>query len=412
MIAASATASEDWSSATAWLCLGHPALLTGRPLRSRDIAVLAQLSKPSPAVPPNIMLTRWNNTLATRLFSAALNGRRTEQLHDDATQVIVRDLQPAAGVIEAHRLRGTESDPVLAPLFLLLARPGTAHVYSREFLDLDLGYFIRITDEPLASDSITELQWLPEAITRHNHHGARLNSHNTAFCRAFPDWELEYKYRVESDVQPWPLAIDLLTAARHEPPPTFTTVYRDDFEAWDFQNNLYEVTAPVADRGYVSFIPTVDGSFIVKRKWFSKDADRRREKLTHNVRPESFEHYLSVTLGVAYRRLHPFRRIRYDITLESLTTGNRFSVMADRCSLIDRPDTTLSQIEIEYIGTRTVLPPIDSTVEAELQALGAWLEKHMDAHKISIHREKYSKLSWLRDVHHEHPPLERRSPSS
>lgn len=52
------------------------------------------------------------------------------------------------------------------------------------------------------------------------------------------------------------------------------------FEQWDFPSHIYEIAAPEAERGYIAFNPAVDGSWGIRRKWFTADAVIRREELT------------------------------------------------------------------------------------------------------------------------------------
>ena len=182
--------------------------------------------------------------------------------------------------------------------------------------------------------------------------------------------------------------------------------YRDEFQAWDYLNHLFEVAAPEADRGYVSFIPAADGSYLVKRKWYGQDALARRERITKGVSLSgSLERYVAEELRLNARRLPSFRRVRYDVNFESLATGHVYGVFFDRCWLRDRPDVVLSQCELEYLRSRTVLPPDEAAVLVELDEIARWLERFLRAQGLPAERGFYSKLSFLRDTVASHPEL-------
>ena len=51
-----------------------------------------------------------------------------------------------------------------------------------------------------------------------------------------------------------------------------------------------------------------------------------------------------------------FRCLRYDINLESLSTGHNYSIMFDRCTTAADPVEPLVRCEIEYLRSRTLFP--------------------------------------------------------
>ena len=53
------------------------------------------------------------------------------------------------------------------------------------------------------------------------------------------------------------------------------------------------------------------------------------------------------------QRLPTFRRIRYDVNVESLATGHYYGVFFDRCHLTAQPTVVMCQCEIEYCRSRT-----------------------------------------------------------
>jgi hypothetical protein len=93
----------------------------------------------------------------------------------------------------------------------------------------------------------------------------------------------------------------------------------------------------------------------------------------------------------------PFRRIRYDVNLESRHTGNIFGIFFDRCTVVDNPSSVMCQCEIEYVKSRTALPPDDEQAIAELEHVVAWTQQTLAALGIDAARTFYSKLSFLED---------------
>jgi hypothetical protein len=49
-----------------------------------------------------------------------------------------------------------------------------------------------------------------------------------------------------------------------------------------------------------------------------------------------------------------YRRVRYNVMLESLVTGHVFSIMYDRCTAAERGVSPLEQAEVEYVRSRTL----------------------------------------------------------
>ncbi len=94
----------------------------------------------------------------------------------------------------------------------------------------------------------------------------------------------------------------------------------------------------------------------------------------------------------------PFRRVRYDVNLESIASGHLYAALFDRVTLLARPDLALVQCELEYRRSRTVLPPDEPAVLAELDRLGDWLETFLAKRGLATDRGSYSKLSFLRDT--------------
>lgn len=246
-----------------------------------------------------------------------------------------------------------------------------------------------------------DLDWLPNALAALREHAAFLTCHEAGYRNHSPGVELEHKITLRPTTPlatVWDLAAHVHEHVAAGELDGFALLYRDSFQTWDFLNHLFRVTAPDAERGYVSFIPTTTGPdvYLVKRKHFTRDAPARREQLTADiVIPGSLERYVRDTLGVTAHRLPTFRRVRYDVNVESLRSGNVFTILFDRCHLVDRPDVALVQCEIEYAHSRTLRPPGAEDVQADLDYLAARLTRLTEGHRLPTAPEHYSKLTLL-----------------
>lgn len=182
--------------------------------------------------------------------------------------------------------------------------------------------------------------------------------------------------------------------------PGFIPEYGDEFQAWDYLNHLFAIPEPAEERGYVSFIPLSVGGYTIKRKWFDEDATRRGEK--YQPAPAGIAdlaEHVRVTMGLpAAEQLPTFRRIRYDLNLESLRTGHVFGIFFDHSVILDGPMAELIQGELEYIRTRSALRQAEAVVLEELEEVATWLEQFLAAEGLSSERGVYSKLSFLRDA--------------
>ncbi|MEV0039452.1 hypothetical protein [Streptomyces sp. NPDC050804] len=204
--------------------------------------------------------------------------------------------------------------------------------------------FVRTSHRPVGKGPVEELQWLDPALATYAKYALALNNHQRHFRTKFPGMELEYKYNLPSTTDIWAISKEILKAIRRGELTGCRPEYRDDFQINSFDNHLFEVSGPNSERGYASFIPTVEGGHVLKRKWFTEDAFARREQIQKvEVRPDAFEEYLRSERGLQVRAMPPFKRIRYDVQLESMTTGHVYGIMSDHCSLLAAPEIALSQ---------------------------------------------------------------------
>jgi hypothetical protein len=221
-----------------------------------------------------------------------------------------------------------------------------------------------------------------------------------------PGQELEHKYTLPLDTNIWDLAADALGLLQHSDLPGFVLKYHDALQTWDYLNYLYDIRSPEPERGYVSFIPaaTHEG-WRMKRKRFAADAFARREQLSDLADVTDLDAYVREVLQLDAQRLPTFRRIRYDVNVESLATGHYYGIFFDRCHLTAKPTAVMCQCEIEYCRSRTTHPPDEATILTEIDQVADWVENLLARHRISSERSHYSKLSFLRQSVHDHPKL-------
>ncbi|MGQ0776601.1 MAG: hypothetical protein ACT4NY_19610 [Pseudonocardiales bacterium] len=358
--------------------------------------------------PRNTIVLAWRELGPTHLMARTMDGRHRAVTPCDAGGLFDMALPgPALTYVVTTVLNAigkpTSTPVACVPLFYVAETPTTdtmeLHVYSQIRFLADDACFIRITQAPLPVAGIDDLSWLTTALELHTRQAQYLNSHECHYRKCFDGQELEYKYTLDPLVDIWALAVDTHRRLHAGHIIGFMPRYRNEFESWDFLNYLFEVTGPEPDRGYVSFIPMVNGKYLLKRKWFTQDAFARREQLTTDIAIEGpLDDYLHNTLYLKTQPLPPFRRIRYDINVESTHTGNLFSILYDRCILLDTPDVILCQCELEYIKTRTAFLPKETEVLNDFDHLTRWIETLLTDHQLSNHRTTYSKLSFLRDT--------------
>lgn len=399
----------DAAGRRAWLVLGGLHLLNGTaPLSGSDAIVLAELDAPvEDPFPSNTVVLRWDRLGPLELSARTVDGTRRHTAKAEG-----RDLFP--GMLAGAELRtavtavtGVEDGP-LVPLFYVTADGGQAHVHSQiRFLAED-ACFIRITPEPVAAAGIEELDWLAAAAGLHAERFLFLNNHQRCYRKCFDGKELEYKYTLAPPVDSWTLTVELYRELLGNALPGYVPEYRDEFQAWDYLNHLFEITGPEEERGYASFIPTTDGRHLLKRKWYAQDAFERRETHTYGLDladDGGFERHIREELKVRAVRLPSFRRVRYDINFESVRTGHVYGIFFDHCSLVGAREVTLNQCELEYLRSRVAVEPDEAEVLAEMGEIAAWLEAFLRARGLSDERGFYSKRTFLQDAVAARPEL-------
>ncbi|MFF0659405.1 hypothetical protein [Micromonospora tulbaghiae] len=391
-----------------WLAFTGVDLLDGtRAPDPAEVVLLARLPRADAAGPLNTVVLEWAALPTVSVVAVAADGRCTQTIDVPAAELM-------SGVRAGPALTAllSELDPAAArrtyaPSFHLgPAGPEAVHVYSRIRLRREDCCLIRSTAQPVATAGVQRLDWLPAAVAAHAAEAVFLNNHHCYYRKCFADRELEYKFTLFPPVDIWAATARLYDRLRAGGLPGYLMEYADEFQTWDYLNHLFEVAAPAHEQGYVSFIPSTDGRYLMKRKWFAQDAlERREEHRKGIVASGGLDRFVAEELRLRARRLPTFRRVRYDVNFESARTGHVYGVFFDHCSLVADPTVVLSQCELEYLRTRSVLPPDEAAVRVELDEIAAWLEAFLADSGLPNERGYYSKLSFLRDVVATRPEL-------
>ncbi|HUZ23176.1 MAG TPA: hypothetical protein VMV07_05365 [Streptosporangiaceae bacterium] len=395
------------------MLIGDTSLLEqGTVTAANDVVTLVTLPCHPPAREPgNTVMVTFAEARDVHVETRTVDGSRRVTATTDGSRVLT-GLQLGATISEMiAALAGPGRPARQAPLFCATRHRDGWHVYSRTHQRPGRWCFIRTsaTAIPVTGD---DLCWLDEAVALHAAHSGVLSTRHCTVPPALAGKEVEIKYTLPAGTAIWPLAAGTHTRMTAGDIPGMVPRFGVDFEMHDFDNHLFDVTAPASQRGYVSFMSVQPGTCWIKRKRFTTDTLIRPETVSGPIRPDqALDIYVRDVLGLDARPLPPFRRVRYDIMLESISTGNHYCIMFDRCTLHGAPDEILVQCEIEYIRSRRVLPIGETLVLDEFQDLTAWCGELLASHGIITSAGYYSKLSFLRDVIRRHPELTPRTPS-
>jgi hypothetical protein len=230
----------------------------------------------------------------------------------------------------------------------------------------------------------------------HEKNSVFLGNHQCYYAKMQPLDEIEYKFNITSSVSIWGLTVQVYDEFKNGGCRGFIHEYKDEFQKWDYYNYLFEVLSPPEEVGYISFIPRTDGRFNIKRKIYPKDQLIRKELIKSSVAVDgTFEEYLDKNYNFQYRALPRFRRVRYDVNMESLHTGNVFGIFFDNVS-IENCDVSLVQCEIEYLRTRSLFAN-DKYIH-ELDYLRDWTIDFLRRANVTYQETFESKLSFLRRI--------------
>ncbi|KAB7835541.1 hypothetical protein [Streptomyces mobaraensis] len=382
----------------AWVVAGGIHLLNRTaPRRLDDPVVLIRVAPQEMCRPSTTVVIRWDT-----LGPCPVNGFNASGARIGSTLIDGGDLFPDAVAGAALReLTGAQAAPGLVPLCYLAAHPGGGyHAYAQIHFHPEDACFVRTTVQPIGLGPVEDLRWLTPVLRAHAASSTALNNHLRCFRKHFAGTELEFKYTLDPAPDIWAASRELLTVLRRGELEGCRPEYRNEFQIHHTENHLFDVTGPEYEVGYASFIPTATAGFLLKRKWFAQDTFARREELTFgvDVAPDGFEEYLRGKLGLQVRALPAFQRVRYDIQCESMRTGHVYGVFFDHCSLESAPEVVLSQCELEYLRSRSILDLEPDGVLREMERINDWLDGYLADRGWASGPTFYSKRSFLRDV--------------
>jgi hypothetical protein len=340
---------------------------------------------------------------------------RHEPSSPDAADVTVVDVGLGAIQAGANTAVLAVDEPLrarcagLAPLFLLRHTGGTDNrwvPYTQQAFTGSAALFVALDGPLLAGDPADAghlATWMKDLSQRHRACGPRAVNHQRWFINALPGQELEHKFTADGQLDLWRLTTSILDSVGAGDIPGWICEFGNNggFEQWDFDNHLFEITEPPSDRGYIAFIPAVDGTWIIRRKKFTADAALRHEELTEGVTlgpdPE-LQKVITDRFGLRPVWGAVYRRVRYNVLLESLASGHVFSIMLDRCT--DRAGLVapLHQVEVEYVRSRTLRTADLDLLRSEYEQLVAFTRAFLADHGVASLEDHRSKLSWLRPV--------------
>ncbi len=146
-------------------------------------------------------------------------------------------------------------------------------------------------------------------------------------------------------------------------------------------------------------MPAIDGpGYFIRRKRYARDQVLRHEDLTPapelTADPGDLPQVIRDRYGLTPAWGATYRRVRYNVMLESLRTGHIFSIMYDRCTA--EHATGLTQAEIEYVRSRTLYASSQRQVLSQLAELRDWTRELLTKRGITHAEDQMSKLTWLR----------------
>nr|WSW48669.1 hypothetical protein OG296_36635 [Streptomyces sp. NBC_01001] len=389
----------DITKRAAWIVLGGIHLLNQTATRrADDPIVLVKVTPQEVCVPSTTVVVRWHTLGTCPATALTADGSRITNANIEGSALFPDAIAGPA----LRAMVGPAAAPSLVPLCYLAEHPegDGYHAYGQIRFYADDACFVRTTRNPVGDGPVDALRWLKPALAAHADAALRLNNHLRYFHTHFAGTELEYKYNLEPAPDIWATSLELLKAVRHGELPDCRPEYREEFQIHAFENHMFDVTGPAGDLGYASFIPRADGGHVLKRKWYEEDAFARREQLLTDIQvsPNTFEEYLRSELHLQVQALPPFRRVRYDVQVESMRTGHVYGIFFDRCSLLAAPEVVLAQCEMEYRRSRSILDNNPNEVLQEMEHVNSWLLSYLTARGLAQEGTFYSKRTFLRDA--------------
>jgi hypothetical protein len=244
-------------------------------------------------------------------------------------------------------------------------------------------------------------QWAADLSVRHRAHGGQLNNHSCWLRNLLPGLEAEHKFTLSPGTDIWDLAVTTHQHVRAGTIDGWICEHGNDggFTQGDYTSHLFAITRPASERGYIAFMPAIDGpGYFVRRKRYTRDQTLRREDLTPapelTADPGDLPQIIRDRYGLTPAWGATYRRVRYNVMLESLRTGHVFSIMYDRCTAEHAGD--LIQAEVEYVRSRTLRASSKWQILSQLSELRTWTRDLLTRSGITYMEDQMSKLTWLR----------------
>ncbi|KIF04751.1 hypothetical protein PL81_17075 [Streptomyces sp. RSD-27] len=389
----------------AWIVLGGVHLLNQTaPRCGDDPIVLVSVAPQENTAPGNTVIVRWDDLGDCPAQALTVAGDKLSQAGNIAGSDLFTHGTPGSAL---RAMIGTAAAAALVPLCYLAEAPGGYYAYAQIHFFPEDACFVRTTPAPVGASPVEELRWLEPVLEAHSAAALQLNNHKRYYRTHFAGTELEFKYNLTSGTDIWATAMDLLKTLRTGGLVGCRPEYRDEFQANFTENHLFDVTGPEMEVGYASFVRTVEGGHVLKRKWYAEDTFARREELSPvlDIPQSGFEEHLRGQLGLEVRAMPSFLRVRYDVHCESMTTGHVYGIFFDHCSLMSAPHVVLSQCELEYRRTRGIVDQDPDGVMREMERIDSWLLGYLTLNGLADQRTFYSKRSFLRDAVTAHPEL-------
>ena len=312
-------------------------------------------------------------------------------------------------IVPARLLNAVERAPVgrssLQPVFLLRpAGRGNWLPYTLMSYTGDDLLYIRLPGPPVhgtPGNADRRAQWAADLSARHRAHHGQLNNHGSWFRNLLPGLEAEHKFTLSHGTDIWDLAITTHQHVRAGAIGGWICEHGNNggFTQGDFTNHLFAITRPASERGYIAFMPAIDGpGYLIRRKRYTRDQMLRREDLTQapelTADPGDLPQVIRDRYGLTPAWGATYRRVRYNVMLESLRTGHVFSIMYDRCTTEHAP--SLTQAEVEYIRSRTLRTSSRTEILSQLTELRTWTRDLLTKSGTTHAEDQMSKLTWLR----------------
>lgn len=368
-----------------WLVVGSPDLRSA--LQRPDQWQVELVAVPPELLRPN---TEGAHTYTLPMHDWPLRPGRTI---DQDGNLLARSDRRLAELLAGHRH---------VALGLLQPLPsGEFQLYPQVDTYIGCTRYLRVPNPPVAGTGAAGalLQVIDE-------HFLRLNNYLCYRVKLEPDVELEHKFTFTGNPDIHVLARETIAAAADLAFPGWIVEFREEIQQWDFLNHIYAINSPAADVGYVSFIPTTDGKYTVKRKIFAQDTDERPELRSRGVKiGADLAAHVREEMGLEPDWQATFRRIRYDVSVEHVGSGNVFGIAFDRSTIIDEDGhrvpgaDELVQCEIEYIYSQSITAEDFADVRRDLADLRVSVADWFRSRGLDFYETHESKLTWLRNQH-------------